>query len=371
MEIVQILAKGDILAADSLRMVRDLQNRITTDPQVEPFVGDKAVAGYVPIIEGLLTAAGSDLATVSDAELDMVLRRAVTVPEFAEANAGLARFAPRDAGGRPLAGLSLIILNDAGDPLGLQSAQLRTHEIAESVELDPLAVSVITKANSNTEGREARRSSLFLLMGIALVVIIALLAAFHRTGSDVVLAVVGLILTISWTFGSQAWLSPGGADLVDPENIMIVLVPVLLIGLCVDYSLQADRHHPHRGGPDLGAGSDVGNEDPLQHGYGLDHRSHDRHRGRLHDPPHPPVPGGRAAFTPNRRRHAPGDDHHRRRAGGRRAHHGDHPVGADRRVRGASAAAGALGAVPPLAEAGIRRRQPPPDARPLTAAAGK
>ena len=237
-EIVQILAKGDVLAADSLRLIRGLQNRIRSDPQVEAFVADEAVPGYVPIIERLLAAGGLDLATVSDAQLDVVLRRAVSVPEFAEANAGLARFVSRDADGTPIAGLSLIILNDAGDPLGLQSAQLRAHEIAESAELAPLVVSVITKANSNTEGREARRSSLFLLMGIALVVIMVLLAAFYRTGSDVVLAIVGLILTIFWTFGAQAWLSPGGADLVDPENIMIVLVPVLLIGLCVDYALQ-------------------------------------------------------------------------------------------------------------------------------------
>lgn len=237
-EIVQILARGDVLAADSLRMIRDLQDRITDDPQVEAFVVDDAVAGYVPIIEGILAAAGFDLATVSDAELDVVLRQAATISALAEANAGLARFVPRDAAGTPVAGLSLIILNDAGDPLGLQSAQLRAHQIAESADLAPLAVSVITKANSNTEGREARRSSLYLLMGIALVVIIVLLAAFYRTGSDVVLAVVGLILTISWTFGAQAWLAPGGADLVDPENIMIVLVPVLLIGLCVDYALQ-------------------------------------------------------------------------------------------------------------------------------------
>ena len=47
-----------------------------------------------------------------------------------------------------------------------------------------------------------------------------------------------MLITILWTFGAQAWLSPGGAELVDPENILVVLVPVLLIGLCVDYALQ-------------------------------------------------------------------------------------------------------------------------------------
>ncbi len=237
-EIVQILARGDVLAADSLRAVRDLQTRIVSDPVVEPFVVDEPLAGYVLIAERLLAVGGLDLATVSDADLDAALARMASVPELAEANAGLDRFVPRDAAGTPIAGLSLITLNEAGDPLGLQAAQLRAHEITDSADLAPLAVSAITKANSNTEGREARQSSLFLLMGIALVVIVILLVIFYRTSSDVALAVVGLLITIFWTFGAQAWLSPGGADLVDPENILIVLVPVLLIGLCVDYALQ-------------------------------------------------------------------------------------------------------------------------------------
>ena len=237
-EIVQILAKGDVLAADSLRAIKDLQTRILSDPVVEPFLSEEPLAGYVPIVERVLAVGGLDLAMVSDPDLDAALGLVSRLPELAEANAGLDRFVSRDAAGRPVAGLSLINLNDAGDPLGLQDAQLRAHEITDSEDFAPLALSVVSNANSNKEGEEARQSSLFLLMGLALVVIVILLAIFYRTGSDVALAVVGLLITIFWTFGAQAWLSPGGADLVDPENILAVLVPVLLIGLCVDYALQ-------------------------------------------------------------------------------------------------------------------------------------
>ncbi len=239
-EIVQILARGDVLTADSLRTVGDLQTRIINDPAVAPFVVAEAVAGYVGIVESLLAVDGLDLATVSDAQLAAVLDRVARSPALVEAKAGLDRFVPRDAAGAPVAGLSLVTLNDAGDPLGLQEAQLRAHDIAASASADGAspAVSIISKASSNTEGKEARESSLFVLMGIALAVMVALLAVFYRSGSDVVLAIVGLLLTILWTFGAQAWLSPGGAGVVDPENILIVLVPVLLIGLSVDYALQ-------------------------------------------------------------------------------------------------------------------------------------
>ncbi len=237
-EIVQVLSRGDVLAADSLRKIRDLENRIIGDPVIAPFLVDEPLTGYAGIIERLLARGGIDLGAVSDTEVDNVLARVAQSPEPAEAKAGLDRLVPRDAAGNPIAGLSLVTLNEAGDPLGLQEAQLRAHQITDSSDLAPLSVSVITKANSNTEGRQARESSLVLLMLIALVIIVVLLAVFYRTGSDVVLAVAGLLITILWTFGAQAWLSPGGAGLVDPENILVVLVPVLLIGLCVDYALQ-------------------------------------------------------------------------------------------------------------------------------------
>ena len=261
-QIVQLLARGNVLAADSLRAVRDLQTQIIEDPAVAPFVVAEPLVGYVGIVESVLAAGGLDLATVSDAELDAVLDRLSRSPELADARAGLDRFVPRDAAGAPIAGLSLITLNDAGDPLGLQDAQLRAGDIAASASADPgsPAVSIISKANSNIEGKEARESSLFVLMGIALVVMVVLLAIFYRSGSDVALAVVGLLLTILWTFGAQAWLSPGGAGVVDPENILIVLVPVLLIGLSVDYALQITGRYREA----LVAGGAAGDDAPAR-----------------------------------------------------------------------------------------------------------
>ena len=237
-EIVQIIARGDVLAASSVRAVADLQQRIVSDPAVAPFAVADPVAGYVTIIERVLAAGGRDLSTASDAEVEGVLEQVARRPELAEAKAGLDRFVPRDSEGTPIGGLSLITLNEAGEPLGLEAAQLRAHEIADRGDRSGVDLSVISKANSNAEGRQSRQSSMVVLMLIALAVIVALLAVFYRTGWDVVLTVAGLLITILWTFGAQAWLSPGGADLVDPDNILVVLVPVLLIGLCVDYALQ-------------------------------------------------------------------------------------------------------------------------------------
>ena len=238
LRVVQILAKGDILTADSLRAVKDLQTTIASDPAVQPFLVDEPLYGYVQLIEQGAVEAGLSLDTITDTQVFLGLVQLEHSPELAEVNDLLGRFVARDEAGAPIAGLSLVILDDAGDALGQEAAQLRAHEIAETVDPASLDVSIITVANSDAEGKDARESSLLVLTVIALAVIAVLLALFYRTQSDVHITMMGLGITILWTFGALSWLSPGGAGIVDPDNILLALVPVLLISLSVDYALQ-------------------------------------------------------------------------------------------------------------------------------------
>ena len=144
----------------------------------------------------------------------------------------------RGGDGAAIAGLSLVILDDVGDALGQETAQLRAHEIAEGFETASLDVTIITLAKSDAEGKDAREENLLILTVIALAVIVVLLALFYRTQSDVHITMLGLGMTILWTLGALSWLSPGGVGIVDPDNILLTLVPVLLISLSVDYALQ-------------------------------------------------------------------------------------------------------------------------------------
>ncbi len=238
LRVVQILAKGDVLAAESLRAINDLQTTISSDPAVQPFLVAEPLYGYVQLIELAAAEAGLSLATITDTQVSLGLAQLASDPQRAELYDLLQRFIARDATGEPTAGLSLIILDDAGDALGQEQAQLRAHEIAESTDTGTLDTSIITLAKSDAEAKEARDRNLIVVTLIALAVIVVLLAAFYRTQSDVHITMAGLGMTILWTLGAQAWLSPGGAGIVDPDNILLTLVPVLLISLAVDYALQ-------------------------------------------------------------------------------------------------------------------------------------
>ena len=254
LRVVQILAKGDVLAADGLRAIKDLQLAISGDPAVEPFLTAEPLYGYVQLIELAAAGAGLSLETITDEQVALGLAHLARDDQRAELHDLLQRFIVRDANGDPTAGLSLIILDDAGDALGQERAQLRAHEVAESADTGALDISIITLAKSDAEAKEARDRNLIVVTLIALAVIVILLAAFYRTQSDVHITMAGLGMTILWTLGAQAWLSPGGAGIVDPDNILLTLVPVLLISLSVDYALQitgryreALRSHSDRG----------------------------------------------------------------------------------------------------------------------------
>ena len=238
LRVVQILAKGDVLAADSLRAINDLQVAVSSDPAVQPFLVDEPLYGYVQLIERAAADAGLSLTTITDSQVSLGLAQLARDPQRAELHDLLERFIARDENGAPIAGLSLIILDDAGDALGQEQAQLRAHEIAESADTGALDTSIITLAQSDIEAKEARDRNLIVVTLIALAVIVVLLAVFYRTQSDVHITMAGLGMTILWMLGAQAWLSPGGAGIVDPDNILLTLIPVLLISLAVDYALQ-------------------------------------------------------------------------------------------------------------------------------------
>lgn len=93
-----------------------------------------------------------------------------------------------------------------------------------------------SSAKLNVEVNEAQGSTTAVLMLAALGVIFLLLIVFYRQFGDVLVTTAGLVLTIVWAIGLQGILV--FLQVVQPGNSLGTMIPVLLIGLCVDYALQ-------------------------------------------------------------------------------------------------------------------------------------
>ena len=76
------------------------------------------------------------------------------------------------------------------------------------------------------------------LMLVSLLVIAVLLFLFFRSGSDVALSLTGLAITIVGTLGFQGLAGPDGLGLIGAPNSLTSMVPIMMIGLVVDYSIQ-------------------------------------------------------------------------------------------------------------------------------------
>ena len=61
---------------------------------------------------------------------------------------------------------------------------------------------------------------------------------FTRALADVLLTVASLLIAIVWIVGAQGWLGPQALGLIGPPNTLTSMVPVMLIGLAVDYAIQ-------------------------------------------------------------------------------------------------------------------------------------
>ena len=116
-------------------------------------------------------------------------------------------------------------------------AALAIHEITEQVE-GPLAGRSVSPATIDEESDAATGSTMPRLMGVALLVIAALTFLFMRSPPDVLLTLAGLLVTIVWITGAQGWLGPNALGWIGPPNILTTMVPIMLIGLAVDYAIQ-------------------------------------------------------------------------------------------------------------------------------------
>ena len=229
---VTILHRGDVLTPDGLGHI----DAVVAASVSEPTVADRLaltdpVISLAAVFERALGV--DDITTVEQAQIDAVAAQ----PELAS----LLQNLTGEADGDGLA-ISTIKLRELGDLEGLEDAELLIADVVESVD-GPLDVRSLSRATIDEESAESSSSSMTTLMMISLLIIALLLYLFFRSGSDVALSLAGLGITIVGTLGFQGLVGPDGLDLIGPPNSITSMVPIMLVGLVVDYSIQTVSHY--------------------------------------------------------------------------------------------------------------------------------
>ena len=230
--VATLIFRGEALTPGGLSQMAALIDDIVGDPSVSGLLAPaNPIVAPAPIIGAALQV--DDFESVTQAQIDSVLN----VPEIQSV---LTAMTGTDKDGTPVA-IASVRLTDTGDER-IQNAERRISELAAGDE-GPLRVNSLSPVIVEDEYKKATEQGMAPLIGLALLLIAALLLLFTRTLSDMLLTLAGLVLSITWIVGAEGWLGPNALGLIGPPSSLTAMVPVIIISLAVDYAIQAISHY--------------------------------------------------------------------------------------------------------------------------------
>ena len=258
---------GDVLSPGGVAALVEVEQALLAeldDVVRRDEAGDPRVLSPTAAVVTVLEAEGLSLAEVDAAQVGAAGRR---VMEAQPQLAGLFS-ADRDADkGRARAATVLAQLDsdlDTGqrvaaaeqlqERLGIEEGEL-------AGDLDGFTVAVSSPELTNQALQDETQSEAPLLLLLALLAVIGVLALLLRSVFDVLVGLAGLAATLAWTFGAIALLGPDVLGWLGPLSQVGVVVPVLVVGLGIDYAVHLTaRYREQRGSgqaPDVAAATAV------------------------------------------------------------------------------------------------------------------
>lgn len=245
-----VLHDGDVLTGASLSETLDLQKAIRTNATVTPTLDDDTPTAdtATAFVETYLRAHGSfhdlsledkarTLRTFDDTELDVEIPRihdeeSPMVAGHIPASAML----PVDYEGETAPDTRLVLaFHDVDDRDALYAAQTAIEEIAEE-HVTTAEHFVYGETLLEDRAADATGAAFVVIGPLALVLVIGLLALALRNPVDLVIALGCAALVVVWTAGIVGWVG------LQPSQLMVA-VPLLLLGLSIDYGLHMLRRH--------------------------------------------------------------------------------------------------------------------------------
>jgi predicted RND superfamily exporter protein len=235
---------GNVFTAAGLRRldeVTEIVERELGDDLRRDADGNPRLRSLAPALHGALEQAGGDTAGDSDNEVSTAAARILAArPELAgltsvdrDLQAGTAR--------------AVTILAELDPDLTSNQRVAAADRLREPTGIDEdgfsssfggidvvIASMELTNDALQSETQDEAPILLALAMGVVALVLLWLL----RSVFDVLVGLAGIIVTVVWTFGLIALLGPEHLDLVGPVSQVGVVVPVLVVGLGIDYAVH-------------------------------------------------------------------------------------------------------------------------------------
>lgn len=278
-EVMQVVIKGDdVISAAGLRAVSEI-NRLVGESKAGAFVSEQPQRpGVVSFLDGVLGSAsqqGISPDQLSDAEVKQMYQQAAELAP-PEQSGFLAQLASQNADlsvpSAP-AGLAIVFLDASqfeGEDGFTQlvdlevelSQALQNIDAGDGISVEAFSFSLLFGEDNDFLAEVGR----LFMIAIAIIVAIlgfvyflrpkgrlTLIGALRRSGADIVLTMGVILMAIVWEQGIGVLLGPGYMEVVGPFNEIGQIIPILLVGLGVDYAIHLTARYRE----ELGEGRDV------------------------------------------------------------------------------------------------------------------
>lgn len=267
MQVVVRSSAGDVLTVDGLAATNDLTDALEAS-DVSDFISDDpqqpGVVSYLLPVQQALAQQQIDPSTLDDDAIKQIYGDAVAQagPELGFAT----QLVPGDAGDEPDTALILVFIDASADvdgQIGREAAVaevIRSVDVADNLELRPFSFSLLFEDDDDIFGEIGRLFIQAFLIIIGVLLFVYWLkpggnttgrASIRRTVADTSVTMFTIVLVVLWMNGIGALLQR--ANILGPLTEVAQIVPILLIGLGVDYGI----HLTSRYRDEVGLGHDV------------------------------------------------------------------------------------------------------------------
>ena len=243
---------GDVVDADGVQLAIRARDAVLADSSIADALADPEVIGQPTVItwaDPILAAAeqqGIPVDALDDDSIDQIFTSVLAEsPEGQAAQiAGLLGGDVSDDRTTASNGLVVVLFDDSDGRSSIADAATGFLELDSSAAdgIEPVAdgdeVFAFEAIALNDQSVVEFQAEISTLFGLAFLLIIGLLIAIYRKVIDVVASLLGLIFAIVWSAGLTALVGPDLLDIRGGQNQIAFIIPILLIGLGVDYAIH-------------------------------------------------------------------------------------------------------------------------------------
>ncbi len=232
---------GNLVTTGALTDVQQLADRLEAHPDIAPVLAEEGLDAP-PVVSFALPFEAA--AEVLDRDLDELDEASFTplaaaiIADGGDDVAGLFSDDLTDDPPRARAGLVIVDLDASAPAEDRTLAQQAIDEVVDATPVGDARRSTLSLLAIEQGIEDALERDLPVLLSVSLLLVVLVLALLFRSAVDVAVGLIGLLASIIWMTGLAGLLGPGGLGWTGPFNQVSIAVPVLLVGLGIDYSVH-------------------------------------------------------------------------------------------------------------------------------------